>query len=105
MLPVKTMKTVRVVDDEADVLEQVKSYLEYDEFDVVTVKNSRQALELMDTDVTVDLILVDTPMPASDKTAFFSMKPDSRLNVEGAGNFLQKPFTKEQLIDFVKEKI
>ena len=94
-----------VVDDEADVLEQVKSYLEHDEFDVVTVKNSRQALEMMDTDVTVDLILVDTPMPASDKTAFFSMKPDSRLNAEGAGNFLQKPFTKEQLIDFVKEKI
>jgi len=76
------MKTVMVVDDEADVLEQVKSYLEHDEFDVVTVKNSRQALEL-----------------------FFSMKPDSRLNVEGAGNFLQKPFTKEQLIGFVKEKI
>ena len=39
------------------------------------------------------------------RTAFFSMKPDSRLNVEGAGNFLQKPFTKEQLIGFVKEKI
>lgn len=105
MLQVERIKTVMVVDDEADVLEQVKSYLKYDEFDVVTVKNSRQALELMDTDVAVDLILVNTQMPASDKTAFFSMKPDSRLSVKGAGNFLQKPFTKEQLIDFVKEKI
>ena len=101
----KRIKTVMVVDDEANVLEQVKSYLEYDEFDVVTVNNSRQALELMNGDVAVDLILVDTPMPASDKTAFFSMKPDSRLNAKGDGNFLQKPFTKEQLINFVKEKI
>jgi DNA-binding NtrC family response regulator len=94
-----------VVDDEAEVLEKVKSYLQHDEIDVVTADNSRQALELMDAEVTFDLILVDTPMPASDKTAFFSMKPDSRLNVEGTGNFLQKPFTKDQLVDFVKEKI
>ena len=95
-----------VVDDEAEVLEKVKSYLQHDEIDVVTADNSRQALELiMDAEVTFDLILVDTPMPASDKTAFFSMKPNSRLNVEGTGNFLQKPFTKEQLVDFVKEKI
>jgi len=94
-----------VVDDESSVLEKVRSFLEYNEFDVVTVKNSRQALELMDTEITVDLILIDTPMPASDKTAFFSMKPDSKLSVEGASNFLQKPFTKEQLVNFIKGKI
>ncbi len=94
-----------VVDDESDILEKVKSYLKSDEINVVTADNSREALELMDAEKTFDLILVDTPMPASDKTAFFSMKPYSRLNVEGAGNFLQKPFTKEQLVDFVKEKI
>ena len=94
-----------VVDDESLVLEKVRSFLEYNEFDVVTVKNSREALELMDTEITVDLLLIDTPMPASDKTAFFSMKPDSKLSVEGAGNFLQKPFTKEQLVNFIKDKI
>ena len=94
-----------VVDDESDILEKVKSYLKSDEINVVTADNSREALELMDAEKTFDLILVDTPMPASDKTAFFSMKPHSRLNVKGAGNFLQKPFTKEQLVDFVKEKI
>ena len=94
-----------VVDDESSVLEKVRSFLEYNEFDVVTVKNSRQALELMDTETTIDLILIDTPMPASDKTAFFSMKPDSKLSVEGTSNFLQKPFTKEQLVNFIKDKI
>ena len=96
-----------IVDDETDVLEKVKSYLENDEMDVVTANNSRQALELMENnrDETFDLILIDTPMPCSDKTALFSMKPISKLEISETDNFLQKPFTKEQLLDFVKEKL
>ncbi len=96
-----------IVDDETDVLEKVKSYLENDEMDVVTANNSRQALELMENnrDETFDLILIDTPMPCSDKTALFSMKPKSKLEISETDNFLQKPFTREQLLDFVKEKL
>jgi len=101
------IKTVMIVDDETDVLEKVKSYLENDEMDVVTANNSRQALELMENnrDETFDLILIDTPMPCSDKTALFSMKPKSKLEISETDNFLQKPFTREQLLDFVKEKL
>ena len=94
-----------IVDDEPDVLEKVKSCLENDEIEVITADNSRQALEIMEKEEPFDLILIDTPMPCSDKTALFSMKPDSKLKTEGTNNFLQKPFTKEQLVGFVKEKI
>jgi hypothetical protein len=53
------------------------------------------------------LILIDTSMPDSNTPAFFSMKPKSNKNIDTSkkDDFLQKPFTKGQLIDFVKNKI
>ena len=94
-----------IVDDEVAILEKVKSFLESDEVGVVTANNSRQALELMEKEGNFDLILIDTQMPCSDKTALFSMKPESKLATGKIDTFLQKPFTKEQLVNFVKEKI
>ena len=94
-----------IVDDEVAVLEKVKTFLESDEVDVVTASNSRQALELMEKEETFDLILINTPMPCSNKTALFSMKPSSKLTTGETESFLQKPFTKEQLVNFVKERI
>jgi len=103
------MKTIMVVDDETSILEQVKSCLEDDDFEVVTVDNSRKALELMegDREDSFGLILIDTLMPNSKKPAFFSMKPKSKKNIDTSKeeDFLLKPFTKEQLLDFVKRKI
>ena len=103
------MKTIMIVDDESDILEKVKSCLESDDFDVVTATNSRNALEHMEGDKEEDfgLILIDTPMPGSDKSALFSMKPKSKMDADTGkmDDFLQKPFTKEQLLDFVKRKI
>jgi len=102
------MKTIMVVDDETNVLEQVKSCLEEDDFEVVTVDNSRKALELMegDKEENFSLILIDTSMPDSKKPALFSMKPRSKKNIDTSKeeDFLQKPFTKEQLLDFIKRK-
>jgi len=97
-----------VVDDEASILDEVKSCLEEDEFEVITASNSRKALELMNEDEEdFGLILIDTSMPDSKKPAFFSMKPKSKSNIDTSKeeDFLQKPFTKEQLLDFVKSKV
>ena len=96
-----------IVDDEIDILETVKSCLEDDDFEVVTASNSREALELMDGEKEnkFGLILIDTPMPGSDKSAFFSMKPESKVDTGKMEDFLQKPFTKEQLLDFVKKRM
>ena len=104
------MKTIMVVDDETSVLDEVKSCLEEDEdIEVVTVDNSRKALELMeeDNEENYGLILIDTSLPDTDIPAYFSMKPTSKKNIDTSkeDDFLQKPFTKEQLINFVKRKI
>jgi DNA-binding NtrC family response regulator len=103
------MKTIMVVDDETSILEEVKSCLEEDDFEVVTVDNSRKALELMENDKedNFGLILIDTSMPDSKTPAFFSMKPKSKKDIDTSKeeDFLQKPFTKEQLLDFVKSKM
>ena len=103
------MKTIMIVDDETSILEEVKSCLEEDDFEVVTVDNSRKALELMENDKedNFGLILIDTSMPDSGKPAFFSMKPRSKKDIDTSKeeDFLQKPFTKEQLLDFVKSKM
>ena len=102
------MKTIMVVDDETSILKEVKSCLEDDDFEVITVESNRKALELMENDKEEDfgLILIDTSLPDTNKPAFFSMKPKSKnIDTSKEEDFLQKPFTKEQLLDFVKSKI
>ena len=103
------MKTIMVVDDETSVLEEVKTCLEEDEFEVVTVDNSRKALKLMEDDKedNFSLILINTSIPDSSKPAFFSIRPRSKKNIDTSKeeDFLQKPFTKEQFLVFVKNKM
>jgi len=102
------MKTIMIVDEETDLLREVKALLEKEDVAVVTVSNSRQALEHLkeDNEETFDLILVNTQMPGSEQTtALFSMRPVVKKLSGGIEDFLQKPFTKEELVEFVKEKI
>jgi len=95
-----------VVDDEPDILLTVKSCLEGDDFEVVTANNSREALELMnESEENFGLILIDTHIPDSDISAFFSMKPKSKMDTSRTEDFLQKPFTREELLHFVKRRI
>jgi DNA-binding response OmpR family regulator len=103
-----SIKTIMIVDEETDFLKQVKATLEKDDVEVVTVRNSREALDRLrdENEETFDLILVNTRMPGSMlTTALFSMRPPVKKLPGGIENFLQKPFTKEELVEFVKEKI
>jgi DNA-binding NtrC family response regulator len=96
-----------VVDDEIDILEKVRSSLENDDIEVIAVANSREALEMIDDkkEADIGLILIDTPMPGSNRSALFSMKPRSKMDTSNLQDFLQKPFTSEELRDFVKKRI
>jgi FixJ family two-component response regulator len=97
-----------IVDEETDFLKEVQALLEKDEVEVITVRNSREALHRLkeDNEETFDLILVNTRMPGSMITsALFCMKPPLKKLPGGIDNFLQKPFTKQELIEFVKAKI
>ena len=103
------MKTIMVVDDEISILDQVKNCLKEDNFKVITVDNNRKALELMERENEDDLglILIDTSMPDTKKPAFFSLKPKSKKSIDTSKkeDFLQKPFTNEELINFIKKKM
>jgi len=97
-----------IVDEETDIVKQVKSILEKEDVEVVTATNNRQALSRLkeENEEIFDLILVNTRMPGGQKTtALFSMKPMLKKQPSGIENFLQKPFTAEQWVEFVKEKI
>jgi DNA-binding NtrC family response regulator len=101
------MKTIMIVDDEKSVLDQVRSSLDENEYDIVTVKNNREAIEMIENDKhdRFGLILIDTSLPDSKQPALFSMKPQSKKNIDTSRkeDFLLKPFTKEQLIDFINK--
>ncbi len=97
-----------IIDEETELLKQVRAILEKEDVEVVTVRNSREALDYLkeENEETFDLILVNTRMPGSEQTtALFSMKPVYKKQQSGIENFLQKPFTREELVQFVKEKI
>ncbi len=96
-----------IVDGEPEILRTVKTFLTDVEFDVVVVKNSREGLDFLEekNNENVDLILVNTPVPGTETTGFFSMKPHSTEQTADTGAFLQKPFTREQLLEFIKKGI
>jgi CheY-like chemotaxis protein len=97
-----------IVDEEDDFLNHVKTVLEKEDVEVVTARNSREALERLkgENEETFDLILVNTRMPGSVLTnALFCMRPPLKKLPGVIENFLQRPFTKEELVEFVKEKI
>jgi len=98
-----------VVDNEISILENVKSCLKQEDLEVVTVDNNRTAFEIMENDKenNFSLILISTRFPNSKIPAFFSMKPKSKSNIDTSAeeNFLKKPFTKEELLEFIRKRI
>ena len=100
------MKTVIIIDDELNVLKNVKSILK-NEFNVITVDCNKKALKMIEkTNKDLGLILIDSNIPDTEIPAFFSMKPDldKKVDTTKTTDFLIKPFTRSQLIEFVKDK-
>jgi len=101
------MKTVMIIDDEANILRDVKSFLEND-FNVIAVDCNRKALEVIEKrNKDLGLILIDSNIPDTEIPAFFSMKPDidKKIDTTKTNDFLIKPFTRNQLVEFVKNKL
>jgi DNA-binding NtrC family response regulator len=98
-----------VVDNEITILENIKSCLKQEDLEVITVDNNRKAFEIMENDKenNFSLILISTRFPNSKTPAFFSMKPKSKSNIDTSTeeNFLKKPFTNEELLEFIRKRI
>ena len=98
------MKTIMIIDDEPDIAKKIQAYLQDDDLNIIKADNSKQALGIIDDKKDdINLILIDTQMPGSKKAALFSMNPNTKMDISNIEDFLQKPFTKEDLIDFVKK--
>ena len=98
------IKTIMIIDDKSRILEEVKAFLQDDEFEVITTKSSREALEILE-ERNVDLILVDTPLPQTLREGLFSVKPRSTMLTAETDTFLEKPFTQEELRTFIRKEV
>ena len=103
------MKTVMIVDKDNNLLEKLREFLNKDEYEVITANSNRSALEYIDKteEGKINLLLLDTTMPGTNTSAFFSMKPKTNMKNDNSTiqDFLQKPFTKEQFVDFIRKNM
>jgi DNA-binding response OmpR family regulator len=63
-------QTVLVVDDDDDIVETLSLLLDWRGYRTVSASNGQQALEALETDPTIDLVLLDLMMPDVDGVEF-----------------------------------
>jgi CheY-like chemotaxis protein len=118
---------ILVVDDNKDILDNIKLVLEFNKFEVLTALNGKEALKLLEEiKRTPEVIISDIIMPIMNGYDFFtavSKNPlwnsipfifltaktspeDIRLGkMLGVDDYLTKPFNEEDLIAIIKGKL
>ncbi len=116
-----TPRTVMTVDDSAAILTIIAAYLEDSEFKVIaSERDGRRAVEVF-REIRPDIVLLDLIMPGQSGmetlSQILALDPDtcvvmvSSLGTEdavhqclstGAKSFLQKPFSRDAFIEFLR---
>jgi DNA-binding NtrC family response regulator len=117
------LRTLRIllIDDDPDVLEYVASVLE-EKYEVIATDDSHRALEILETDTPLDLLLTDIRMPGLNgialagmailrrsKLPILYMTGFSEMAVDNVGLLLggviAKPFTPAVLLKAVEQAL
>jgi CheY-like chemotaxis protein len=118
------MPKILVVDDEEDILNIVSAVLKGAGYEVLTTERGQAALDILEQE-TVDLVLLDVMMPEMDGWSVVremkkspllkdlpiamltvkSMSPDNFYSdeVEGISDYINKPFSKKELLERVEQ--
>ena len=111
---------ILVVDDDLNIREVIKEYLIVNNYEVIQAKNGLEALEIIETDTKIKLVILDIMMPKMDgitclnKIRKFSNIPvilltaktqeeDKLIGFEnGSDDYVTKPFSPKELVARVK---
>lgn len=95
-----------IIDDEISAIEKIKNILKDQDTNIINVTNSRQAIDKLNKEIKIDLILLNTKLNDENTRSYISMKPNSDLStlIDDECNILQKPFTDEEFKKFFLNK-
>lgn len=118
------MKKILIVDDELNMQKVLGILFRRENYEVTTVSNGREAVEIIDRGVLFDLIISDIKMPVMDGIELLKYFKKSQINIPlilitaygsiteavdamklGAVDFITKPFNKEDLKNIVYRAI
>ena len=113
-------RTILVVDDEPRIVQFTAMNLEVEGFNVATAGNGREALDRLDGDTVIDLVVLDVMMPEMDgfetlrriraqssvPVIFVTVRGDEADRVAGldlgADDYLTKPFSPRELVSRIR---